>query len=279
MKKFNRNTDGSLITEMKATALWKKHLESDCANGKVFLAIRDKAIDFYYKGGRLFRFDKNGYGTDLKYASVIDTDKAGFIPESKLGDLKPIKDFSSGYEHIKDRCKNYANHEAKSVASLYSKYSCVSGRDVFVLDIEIAFPALKEGDTQDRIDILLYDKADRVLYFVESKQLSDSRLVSTTKPEVIEQLNRYEKQFQARQKDIVLQYCLYVENLNTVFDMNLPHPQNVDIKPILWIFGYKSGDEALTKLKKNPHYKGVKIYTSGEAKQTSPEGMVKATRT
>jgi hypothetical protein len=44
----------------------------------------------------------------------------------------------------------------------------------------------------------------------------------------------------------------------------------------LWIFGYKSGDEALTKLRKNPHYKGIKIYTSGEAKQASPDGIVKA---
>jgi hypothetical protein len=146
--KFVRNiNDSVLIDKMTDGALWKNHLKDDCEKGEVFLAIRDKAIDFYYQGGRLFRYNRKGFGTDLKYASVIDTEKEGLIFEEKLQDFKLIPDFASGYNQIKDKCKNYANDEAKSVASLYGKHSCTSGDDVFVLDIEIAFSPLLAGNT------------------------------------------------------------------------------------------------------------------------------------
>jgi hypothetical protein len=276
--KFVRNVDDGLINNLKAEPLWKNHLEPDCKKGEVFLAIRDKAIDFYYQGGRLFKYANNGFGTDLKYASVIDTNKEGLISENKLQEFELIKEFASGYSKIKDRCKNYANDEAKSVSSLYSKYSCVSGNNVFVLDTEIAFSSLQAGSTQDRIDLLLYDTGTKVLHFVEAKKLSDGRLVSRKIPEVIGQLERYSAQIQEREKEIVSQYCLYIDNLNTIFGIKLPHPQKVEKDPILWIFDFNTPEKEgkLDPLKSNPNYKGIKIYAAGNVGQTTPEKIINA---
>jgi hypothetical protein len=124
--------------------------------------------------------------------------------------------------------------------------------------------------------VLLYDKRERVLHFVEAKQLSDSRLVSKTRPEVIDQLERYRTQIQERQQEIVLQYCLYIENLNIVFNMNLPHPKKAEIEPVLWIFDFNAPEKEgiLNSLKKDPNYNGIKVYAIGKAKDATPEKII-----
>jgi hypothetical protein len=278
---FIRRVDGDFIKKMKSEPLWEKFLFADCKSGKVFLAIRDNAVDFYYKGGRLFRYTSKGFGTDVKYATTLqkandDLFKEGIVYESELANLKPVSDFTKNYEKVKQNCENHnKDSEASLVSNLYHKHSYLSDSGIVVLDIEIAFSPLQKGNTQDRIDILLLDF--RTLRFVEAKRLSDPRLYSRTTPEVIDQLERYEQQLQGKKDEVQSEYCRYIENLNMIFDMDLPHPQTVDTAPTLWIFYYGiEGREKIDKeIMSNPQYRGKKVYAAGDAKKTSPETIWK----
>lgn len=286
-EKFIRSVDGNLITEMKSTSLWKNFLCDDCKKGEVFLAIRDKAIDFYHKGGRLFRYTGKGFGTDVKYATTLqgengfddnhDLFKQGLVYESELKKLRPVSDFTKNYDLVKRNCENHnKDSEASLVSNLYHKYSYLSQAEVVVLDTEIAFSPLQKGKTQDRIDILLL--SFRTLQFVEAKRPSDPRLYSNSTPEVIDQLKRYKEQIQERVSEIQEQYCLYIENLNMLFDLNLPHPQKVEPDPILWISDFNTQEKRKleTAIMDNPKYKGIKAYTYYDAKRTLPKSIYEA---
>jgi hypothetical protein len=285
-EKFIRSVDSNLIKNLKSERLWSGFLCDDCKKGKVFLAIRDKAIDFYYKGGRLFRYTSKGFGTDVKYATTLqkknglanyDLFKEGTVYESELKNLKPVSKFTKNYEKVKQNCKNHnKNSEASLVSNLYHKYSYLSNSGVVALDVEIAFSPLAKGETQDRIDILFFDFDSGTLQFVEAKRLSDPRLYSHSTPEVIGQLTRYNQQLQERSREVQLQYCKYIKNLNMIFNINLPQPQTVETAPILWIFDYKEeGREKSKAIKTNSQYKGIKVYTAGVAKDASPETIWK----
>jgi hypothetical protein len=126
---FSRHVTSSLIRKMVTDPLWTGHLKDDCYKKNVFLAFRDGAIDFYYKGGRLFEYRNKGFGTDITYASIIDTGKAGFIYEENLADMQLIGNFSDGYNKIKNRCKQYAGDEAQQVFSL-CKESCLISKSL-----------------------------------------------------------------------------------------------------------------------------------------------------
>jgi hypothetical protein len=284
-EKFIRSVDGSLVKKIKSEPLWKDFLCDDCKKGEVFLAVRDKAIDFYHKGGRLFRYTSKGFGTDVKYATTLqekdgannrDLFKQGLVYASELAKLKPVSDFTKNYKMVKQNCKEHnKDSEASLVSKLYHKYSYLSKSDIIVLDTEIAFSPLQKGKTQDRIDILLFDL--RALQFVEAKRFSDSRLYSNSTPEVIGQLERYKKQLQERVPEIQTQYCRYIENLNMIFDMNLPPPQTVETEPILWIFDYNIQEKAKIKeIMTNSQYKGIKVYAAGATKDTLPKSIYEA---
>ncbi len=47
------------------------------------MAIRNGYIDFYHKGGRLFKFDKKGFQTHIKYAAVIEKDKKDYLTQDE----------------------------------------------------------------------------------------------------------------------------------------------------------------------------------------------------
>jgi hypothetical protein len=148
-----------------------------------------------------------------------------------------------------------------------------------VPDIEIAFKSLEGSKKHDRIDVLLYNKNSRLLQFVEAKRFSDSRLVSTNRPEVIGQLERYASQIKDKKQEIIDGYGKYIENLNMVFDKKFPHPQDIERDVILWIFDYKTPDQAkLNGLKNNPNYKGVRVYENGDAKEATPKNIWEAKR-
>ena len=174
---FERYLDEESIQALQDTALFSKRLRNDCNSGDVFPAIRQNRVDFYYKGGRLFSWEKGdskGFSTHHKYASVIHGQKRDdCVTDAALEnrELRLIGSFDEGYERIKENCSLYSGLESSGVAALYHGFSCAIKKlhDVSVLDIEIAFE--NEGGF-DRIDFVTIDRAGKLRFF-EAKHYSN----------------------------------------------------------------------------------------------------------
>jgi hypothetical protein len=273
---MNRQLDKTTIDSLIKTDLWVNEIEKDCKLQNVFLAIRNNQIDFYHKGGRLFNYDKIGFKTHLKYASVIKSNGKDYLAEKELINYKLASDFETNYSRIKENCSNYSGIEAKGVSEIYHKHSYLSNSNVVVLDIEVSFQSIDEQDKHDRIDILIYNKSKRTLQFVEAKHFSNKEIWSDTTPNVVSQINRYESQIKHREKDILLECVDYVKALNGIFGLSLPAPVDIDNKVTLLIFGFDN-DQKKGRLKNlimdNPIYKEIKKYAIGNIKQIVPENL------
>ncbi|MDR2970607.1 MAG: hypothetical protein LBU83_01570 [Bacteroidales bacterium] len=280
---FKRNLEKSVITELQRNPLWINHLKADCENGVVFFAIRKDEIGFYHNGGRLFKFDKNGFSTHVKYASVISETDKDYLTETKLKnkDYDLISDFSENYDRIKENCGLYSGVEALGVSEIYNKHSYLSypKNEIVVLDIEIAFEAMTVGNKLDIIDILLFDTSTQTLKFVEAKHYSNDEIRSDKKaPQVISQINRYEDQIADKKTDILNAYTEYIKIVHTMFNKSLPLPVKVEDKVTLLIFGFDTDQRAgrLNKqVVKNEFYEGYTVYRKGEIKKVVLENLWK----
>ena len=276
---MKRRLEKLIEDELISSRLWSNEIEQDCKKQNVFLAIRDNRIDLYHKGGKLFTYDRNGFKTHLKYASVISSNGKDYLTEAELLDYKLASDFESNYQRIKENCSNYTGIEALGVSEIYHKHSYLSDINVVVLDVEISFESLNEENTQDRIDILLFNKESKTLQFVEAKHFSNSEIWSRTTPKVISQIKRYESQLLKRKKEILTEYIDYIKIINRIFGMALPDPLEVDNNVILLIFGFDN-DQKNGRLKKlitqNKEYTGTKNYAIGNIKKVVPDNLWKA---
>tara|TARA_B100000315_G_C14461457_1_gene533933 strand:- start:53 stop:916 length:864 start_codon:yes stop_codon:yes gene_type:complete len=270
---FKRYINPKLLTELQTEKLYKNKLYSDCKSQKVFLAIRNENIDFYYKGGRLFEFDKQRFHTHLKYASVIPKKGKDYLTEEELSKpdakYKLTSDFINSYPRIKENCANYSGVEARGVSYLYHKHSYLEKcNNVVVLDIEISFESLNinKKKKQDRIDILLLNKKSQELQFVEAKHYSNKEIWSTKTPKVMSQIERYEEQIKNRKTEIISEYTEYIKVLNHLFNISLPIPKIIAEKVPLLIFGFDR-DQQNGRLKDlitlNKKYSKIKFYTKG----------------
>ena len=202
---FVRKISNNLINNLKSQQLYINHLKQDLL---VFPAIRNESIDFYYSGGNLFKFKKNDFRTNIKFAAVIKN-KDNYINENDLKTGCLIKSFQDGYSRIKENCLKYSGKEDSCIAQLYSKNSYRNQNEkIVILDIEVSFEALDRDRNQDRIDILLYDKENRALQFVEAKHYENSELRSKSTPKVISQIKRYENQIKKSRSSIIKQYMI-----------------------------------------------------------------------
>lgn len=246
MGKFNRNFSTDLIDNLTRAEnkLWTKDsLLGDIRKGNVFPAVRGQRIDFYHKGSKLFSFDRGGFKTHIKFASVYKTKSSeDYISQSDLNNIEKISDFYEGYERIKENCSSYAGTEASGVAKIYSKYSYVSSKtNIVVLDIEVSFESADPNKTQDRIDLLFYDTARRQLIFCEAKDFSNSEIWARKIDDlrVIKQIKRYESQIKGDIGATILkEYANYIDVVNKLFGTTLLAP--IEIYPFvpLIIFGF-----------------------------------------
>lgn len=262
---FERKLENALIAEFLQTDFWKNYLKEECENQQLFLAIRNNTIGIYHKGGRLFSYEKKEFKTHLKYASVIENPEKDYLTKKELSKVRLISDFKNNYLRIKENCSLYAGIEAIGVSEIYHNYSYLSDNNIVVLDIEISFGVAEKstGSIQDRIDFLLYDIKNQTLKFVEAKHYSNKEIWSTKTPEVIGQIEKYEKQITQKRADIITAYENYIQAINTIFNKTLPLPLKVEDKVALLIFGFDD-DQKKGRLQKlilnNAHYKGCQIY-------------------
>ena len=275
---MKRKLNQTIANDFLNSSLWLNKIKNDCLSQKVFLTIRDNRIDLYYKGGLLFCYDKNGFKTHVKYASVItlDADGKNYLTESQLSSFKLASDFESNYSRIKENCSNYSGIEACGVSDLYHKHSYLSDCNVVVLDIEVSFESFSEKKKHDRIDIVLLNKVTRTLHFVEAKHFSNGEIWSEDKPQVIAQINRYESQIRNRKTEILSEYVEYVKTINGIFGISLPEPIDFEKNVTLLIFGFDN-DQKKGRLKslilKNPKYSGIKNYSKGNIKNIVTENL------
>lgn len=278
---MKRRLEKTIENNLTGSNLWKEKIKKDCKDQKVFLAIRNNLINFYHKGGRLFCFDSYGFKTHLKYASVISESEKDYLTESELNSYKLASNFETNYTRIKENCSIYSGIEASGVSAVYHKHSYLSNSNVVVLDIEVSFESLNESNTQDRIDILLYKKDSQVLQFVEAKHYLNNEIWSKTTPKVIGQIKRYEEQVAKQKKHILSEYSEYVRILNSLFDISLPVPIDIEEKVMLLIFGFDR-DQENGRLKKliTEDLAGSKIknYSIGNIKQIVMENLWKAAK-
>lgn len=244
-RKFIRAMSAELRKKLAAEKLFKQLL-LDIKAGEVFPAIRNEMIDFYHKGGRLFSYNKEGFKTHVKYASVYKEHPEAYIAESDLGNLQQIQNFSDGYERIKENCSRYSGVEAKGVSKIYesNSYALSSSQNasIVVLDIEVSFEALEEERVQDRIDVLLFEKEKKTLIFCEAKHFSNSEIWAekVENIRVLKQIRRYAAQIEDKKDQIITTYSDYVSVVNDLFQIALPVPEKICQTVPLVIFGFDS---------------------------------------
>lgn len=250
---FSRELDQNTISMLKDQPLFCK-LNYDIKRGEVFPAIRgNNDIDFYHVGRRLFHFSKGGFKTNIKFASVIDSDYHGDITEKYLKDCELITDFVGGYEQIKENCMRYSEREAAGLSYLLNKFSFAKTIDakqkavdekIVALDIEIVLNRQTgaEPKKSDRIDLLILNKETSLLQFVEAKlyKNNDLRPSNGNKPKVVDQVNYYNKQIQARFTEILKEYIKYIKCMKTLFNVFLPEPKGVFSNVMIYIYDFDS---------------------------------------
>jgi len=254
--RFNRQVSDDLIEKLKNEELWKK-LKNDCIkNRSLFLALRKDNISFYYRGGRLFNFDKKkgkyGFSTHIKFATQLGTD---YIRQDEIKKINISNlDFYNDYKKIKRNCELFSDDEANGVSCLCKKSSYILEKSKVVLDIEIGLKDEKKESNEKKkrnyIDILLYDTAAGELRFIEAKLFKNDELWSESTPPIIEQINRYEKLIEDNPSDILEGYATYIKRLNLIFDINLKPPKRINPKVSLLIFKYTPEEEKSNKFDK-----------------------------
>lgn len=298
--KFYRNFDVTKITKLKKENLYSNYILPDILKFKIFPAIRENLMDFYYNGGRLFQYDGNDFITHIKYASAIINEQ-DYIKDRNLISAKHIPNFSIGYNRIKENCSLYSGLESKGASKIYNNYSySKTSEDIVVIDIEVSLKSIDNNQIekasedledllnselhdrrQDRIDILLYHKKLKELKFVELKHYSNKELWAKmgNSPKVCSQLKRYENQIKVNKSNIMKEYEKYIDSVNKLFNLTLPIPQNLCDNVTLLVFGYDK-DQQKGKLNKlicnNPEFKNFKTFPIGKLKNMNINSLWKA---
>lgn len=276
---FKRNFNDGLIEKLVNSDLFREKILGDIKAGNVFPGIRSERIDFYHKGGKLFTFDKDGFKTHIKYASVYKS-KEDYISESKIASLEQIVSFFDGYARIKENCSLYAGIESSGVSCIYGSYSYASSMsEIVVLDIEVSLESLDSGKNQDRIDILLFDKRKKQLIFCEAKHYSNKEIWSQkgSSPDVVGQVQRYVKQIGAKGDVILEEYGNYVDAVNKLLALNLPCPESIEQNVVLMVFGFDKDQLSgrFTELFKTNMPKDIRYYAIGNVASLKIENVFK----
>lgn len=275
---FKRTITDDFIGVLQNNDLYINFIRPDVLKSEIFAGIRNEKIDFYFKGGRLFSFDKTlDIKTHIKFASVIPKLSSDYLSEKDLKKYALSVNFKDNYNRIKENCKVYSDKEASGVSSLYHKFSYADNKhDIVVLDIEISLESIKTNETeskrskQDRVDILLFDKKNKILRFYEAKHYTNPELwsIATMPPQLSAQLSKYENQVKVKNSEILNQYKNYINVVNDLFNLSLPYPEILEIKVPLLIFGFDRDQlkNRLTNLLKHKYMKEFHYYAIGNIK-------------
>jgi hypothetical protein len=273
---FIRYLEPSIIENLQKEDLWKK-LKPDVRSGEVFMAIRNRYIGFYHKGSNLFNYKNGQFQTHKKFAAVIDT-TSDYITQDELATASLIKNFVSGYGNIKKLAEQYGNPEGSLVFKIFRDHSyAMPQNSIVALDTEVVFESLSdvEKSVNDRIDVLLFDKNEKKLKFIEVKRASDSRISSPVnkEPEVVAQMARYNAQIVDKRDEILKQYANYMSYVNQILGIDLPDPEKMANTAGLLVTDFDrpvQKDESHKKKIKKLKDAGLEIYEIGKTSSVEP---------
>lgn len=292
-KRYLKNDE--LISKLKREKLFQDKLLPDIKSGKVFPAIRNDVIDFYYYNSLLFEYDGE-FKTHPKFAFVPEKYGKRYVTDGKK--VGNVADFYYGYKNIKERAKLYTSVEAIGVHYICKNGNLLSNKDYIALDIEVAFEKIKnepEGTLnhfenteeekklkdQNRIDVLLYSIKEKQLLFVEAKHYTNGEIWSNGTPKVVSQVKRYNDIIKMKNDEILKSYQKYVENLNYLFEDELenplPIPEKIYPECGLIIFGFDQSqkDNRLDSNKEKLISNDIRVYTKGDEKTVKVSSLYK----
>jgi hypothetical protein len=273
---FQRNLSAEMIQKLSESELFQL-LRNDRS---VFPALRNGYVDFYHCNGVLFRFDGK-FMTHPKYASVLAYDNKSAVCEDSLKTAKPVLNFLTGYDRMRELCGKYSGEEACGVSAICCKYNYRNSNpgDIVVLDIEVAFrnvskeladaPA-RNDPTIDKIDMLLFNTKIGALRFYEAKHFSNPELSAQKgdQPPVVSQVRRYEAQIKNNRPEILKQYARYIGVINELLGRTFEVPRSIDDNVPLLVFGFDADQKAgrLKALTSILTGHEVKVYSKGDVK-------------
>lgn len=274
--------------------------------GKALLTFRDNNATIYYQGRQLSTMHRrNKGGKDVPYLPTIYNHYLPIVrTETLLGHCRKENYLESEYingnygghtftsvlPEILDNMDRERDAEAHQVSGLY-RYSPMvptNDSDIILLDIEAAFA--QSGEKTDRIDVVLFNKTEKRLIFVEVKRLSDSRLYRNRKaglpPEILEQLNAYKRRISQESQTIREQYNRVIEYYECLTNREIPRIG--DQLPLLGLLVVECTDiECNRKDYATPEFQalcsnieksGFKMYTYGDTKNIKPGTLDKIYR-
>jgi len=276
MPKFKRNLSSNKISALKNEDLFNNKLLNDIRKGAVFPAIRNDYICFYTGNSRPFVFKNNEFKAHKKYLPFKSN--VNYLSKTDLNQQIYIDNFKDNYRGIIKNSELYIGTEGRGIEKLFEYFSYAKiqkqdkdeGEDIIILDNEIAFSNenIESDKTLDKIDLLLFNKKEKKLSFVEVKEFTNSEIWSTagTKPKVVNQINRYSNNIKSRIDEILEQYKNYNEAVNELFDLTLPYPEEVNPECGLFIFGFDRDQQSgrfNRLLKKDNSLKDINYYARG----------------
>lgn len=243
---FIRAFDEKRCDRVKEIKMWEKLLP-DIKSGKIFPAIRNEKLFFYYNGGIIFIFEGTSFKYNTEYFKYVDGDKTSLFQvregtytldniEKEIGITGFFLDnyslLKNGIEK-KFQCTNSKkdnnDKEREYLKGLYSMtYGVGQYRQpkVIVLDIEIRF----NGNDQKKCDMILYNMEINELMLVEAKLSSNPELKSRTeKVKVFQQMDNYNSWIEKPKdrEEFVRQYKNYITIVSDYLNI-FPHKVGKD---------------------------------------------------
>lgn len=209
-------------------------LKEDVAVGKVFPALRNNELHFYYKGGCLYKFLSGVFYRDSNY-DLYSANTDGL----------------SSYEKAKKQNENkYTNAkggvtERQRLDDLYCHTFDIDQRtNVVVLDIEVNLKGTVGWGK--KCDLVFLNTATNELMFVEGKVFSDDRVRSAVGyiPRVIEQVNIYTQAIAEQRNEILVQYSEHIRIINELFGTSYQPPKAL-IEPAKLLVYQTGGGKAV----------------------------------
>lgn len=269
MNSFKRGiSNQDFITALKEeynTGGWWQGIVDD---KELFIAIRNEYINVYYKGNSLLKlsFVNGEFLAETHYKYLIRPNVKPFLIKTSAN----MAFIPNGTKGVLD---NYLIHnlsEIKSIKTASASYSGTEKEGIQkiilsndnIVDLEIALTQEAEEDEMNpeqgrkssakRIDFAALQKKDSYyeLIFFEAKDFSnkDLRAKGSAVPEVIQQINNYEKLLNQYQEDIINSYRLVCSNLCEILPNNLHKKMilgvaegasmKVNVEPRLVVFGF-----------------------------------------
>lgn len=237
---------------------WSKMVE----DGSLFVAIRHDCINVYYKGNSICKLSYNNGQVTAKvhYKYLLNPQIVGdSYVETRDGrfadDVLCHKSITAlaDVDLLKRASGLYAGEEKSGV------HSVITG-EKNVLDVEITFAADDDSSKNtDRIDYLKLERgkaqdSDIRLVFYEAKHFTNKEIRSVGRPDVLEQIDAYEKALKQHKESILDSYALVCRNLqelDLIGERDLlgmvasgEGRLSIDFNPRLIVFGFDQDQKA-----------------------------------